>query len=100
MKGTWFVDKKNIAKGYGKITKEVNIDTSNFYKINAKGKTLNDFRNEIWDAKKYVSENNKKGLVIRNLIDNKDWEKRDVGNHIFVIDKNSIKTKEIGRAHV
>jgi len=91
--GTWFVDNKIVAKGYGKNIKEVSLDTSNFYKIDANGKTLNNFRDEIWNAKKFVSDNKRPGLVIENLIDNADFSKSDIGTHIFVADKNAIKTK-------
>jgi len=97
LKGTWFVDNKTVAKGYAGdkgFIKESVLDTSNFHRIDAKGKTLNDFRDEIWEAKKFVSENKKDGLVIDNLIDNFDFSKGDVGNHIFVVNKNQIKTKQ------
>jgi len=93
LKGAWFVDNKSVAGGYGKNIKENIIDTSNFHKVNAEGKTLNDFRDEIWEAKKYVSENKKSGLIIENLIDNKDFSKSDIGKHIFVVDKSKIKTR-------
>ncbi len=94
LKGTWFVDNKDVAKGYGKNIKESVLDTSDFHVIDADGKTLNDFRDEMWEAKKFVSEEGKGGLIINNLVDNADFSKGDVGNHIFVVDKNTIKTKD------
>jgi len=97
LKGSWFVDNKKVATGYAEGTgnvKEVKLDTSNYYKVDAKGKTLNDFRDELWDAKKYVKDNKKAGLIVENLIDNKDWSNtEDIGNYIFVVDKNTIKSK-------
>jgi hypothetical protein len=94
LEGAWFTNKKKVAGGYGKNIKEVNVDTSNFHVVNAKGATLNDFRDELWDAKKYVKDNNKSGLVVKNLVDNKDWSKQDVADHIFVVDKKAINVAQ------
>ena len=93
LKGSWFVNNKKVGEGYGERIKENIIDTSNFHKVNAEGKTLNDFRDEMWDAKKKVKDEKLDGLIVENLIDNKDFSKDDIGNHIFVVNKDKIKTK-------
>lgn len=91
LEGSWFVDNKNVARGYGKNLKEVKFDTTDFHTVDAKGKSLNDFRNELWDAKKLVKDEGKKGLIVKNLVDNADYTKSDIGDHIFVVDKSAIK---------
>ena len=93
LEGAWFVDNRAVASGYGKNIKEASIDTKNFYTVDAKGKTLNDFRDELWDAKKLVKDQSKDGLIVKNLIDNADYSKGDIGTHIFVVNKNALKTK-------
>jgi hypothetical protein len=93
LKGSWFVDNKDVAKGYGKFTKENVVDTSDFHVVDAQGSSLNDFRDEMWDAKKFVKDNDKKGLIIENLVDNKDFSDQTPGNHVFVLDEDVIKTK-------
>ena len=101
LKGSWFVDNKTVAKGYGKNVKDVKLDTSDFLTVDAKGKRLNDFRDELWDAKKRVRDEGKRGLVVKNLIDNADYSKSDIGDHVFVVDKSAIKSptlaQEVGK---
>ena len=91
LKGSWFVDNKTVAEGYGKKVKGVKLDTSNFLTVDAKGKRLNDFRDELWEAKKNVRDKGKRGLIVKNLIDNADYSKSDIGDHVFVVDKSAIK---------
>jgi hypothetical protein len=94
LKGVWFADDVNVAKGYGGNIKEAVIDTTNFHKIDANGTTLNDFRDEIFEAKKLVSDEGMDGLIIENLVDNADFSVQDAATHIFAVNKDSIKTKK------
>lgn len=92
----YFTSKKTLAKTYGSFAIAVYIKMSNPYVINAKGKTFNDFYEQMAEDMHYAKDNGFDGVIIRNFRD--DWgqnNKRGIlADTYAVFDSRQIKSVE------